>query len=86
MEWRIFIDYTDLNRACPKYSYSFLNIDKVEDNSTYYKLLLFMASYSNSNLILMFKADKDNTTLMTKWANYRYNIISFGMNKALETY
>jgi len=38
-KWRMRVDYTDLNRACPKDAYPLPNIDKLVDNSFGYKLL-----------------------------------------------
>lgn len=40
------VDYIYLIRACLKDSYLLLNIDKLVDNSSEYKLLLFMDVYS----------------------------------------
>ena len=48
-KWRMCIDYTDLNRACPKDAYPLPNIDKLVDNSAGFKLLLFMDAYSVYN-------------------------------------
>jgi hypothetical protein len=48
-KWRMCVDYTDLNRACPKDAYPLPNIDKLVDNSSGYKLLSFMDAYSGYN-------------------------------------
>lgn len=58
-KWRLYVDYTDLNRACAKDSYQFSNIDKLVDNSADYKLLSFMDAYSCYNQIPMHEADKE---------------------------
>jgi hypothetical protein len=52
------VDYTDLNRACPKDKYPLPNIDKLVDNSSGYKLLSFMDAYSRYNQILVAEEDK----------------------------
>ncbi|GAU46047.1 hypothetical protein TSUD_191180 [Trifolium subterraneum] len=44
--WRMCVDYTDLNRACPKDAYPLPSIDKLVDNSSGFKLLSFMDAYS----------------------------------------
>ena len=36
-KWRMCVDYTDLNKACPKDAYPLPNIDKLVDNSSGYK-------------------------------------------------
>ncbi|GAU38515.1 hypothetical protein TSUD_396320 [Trifolium subterraneum] len=47
-KWRMCVDYTDLNRACPKDAYPLPNIDKLVDNSSEFKLLSFMDAYSGA--------------------------------------
>ena len=41
-KWRICIDYTDLNKACPKDSFPLPRIDKLVDATTEHELLSFM--------------------------------------------
>ncbi|KAK2374249.1 hypothetical protein QL285_075225 [Trifolium repens] len=48
-KWRMCVDYTDLNRACPKDAYPLPSIDKLVDNSSGFKLLSFMDAYSGYN-------------------------------------
>src|SRR5438105_10802873 len=38
-KWRMFVDYTDLNKACPKDSFGLSRIDKVVDSTAGSKLL-----------------------------------------------
>jgi len=45
------VDYTDLNRVCPKDTYPLPNIDKLIDNFSGYKILSFMDAYSGYNQI-----------------------------------
>ncbi|GAU49235.1 hypothetical protein TSUD_183260 [Trifolium subterraneum] len=47
-KWRMCVDYTDLNRVCPKDAYPLPNIDKLVDNSSGFKLLSFMDAYSGA--------------------------------------
>jgi len=85
-KWRMCVDYTDLNRACPKDAYPLPNIDKLVDNSSDYKLLSFMDAYSRYNQIPMAKEDKKKTTFMTESGNYYYNVMPFGLRNAGATY
>jgi len=80
------VNYTDLNRACPKDAYPLPNIDKLVDNSSGYKLLSFMDTYSGYNQIPMAEEDKLKTTFMTKLGNYYFNIMPFGLRNAGATY
>jgi hypothetical protein len=80
------VDYTDLNRVCPKDAYHLPNIDKLVDNSSCYKLLSFMDAYSGYNQIPMAEEDKMKTTFMTESGNYYYNVMPFGLRNAGATY
>jgi hypothetical protein len=85
-KWRMCVDYTDLNRACPKGAYPLPNIDKLGDNSSGYNLLSFMDAYSGYNQIPMAEEDKTKTAFMTESGNYYYNVMPFGLRNAGATY
>lgn len=53
-KWRMHVGYTDLNRACSKDSYLLSDINMLIDNSSGYKLILFMDAYYGYNHIPMF--------------------------------
>ena len=48
-KWRIYIDYTDLNEACPKDSFLIPRIDQLVDAIVGHELLSFMDAYSAYN-------------------------------------
>ena len=52
-KWRMCVDFTDLNRACPKDSYSFPRIDTLVDSTARHELLSFMDAFSGYNQIKM---------------------------------
>ena len=54
-KWRMCVDFTDLNRACPKDSYSLLRIDTLVDSTVRYQLLSFIDAFSRYNQIKMEK-------------------------------
>ena len=51
------MDFTDLNKACPKDSYPLPRIDQLVDSTTGHKLLSFMDVFSGYNQIRMDEAD-----------------------------
>lgn len=71
------VDCTDLNRTCPKESYVLSNIDKLVDNSSKYKLLLFMDVYYGYNQIPISRPDRKKMTFINKQDNYQYNGMPF---------
>ena len=55
---RMCVDFTDLNKACPKDSYSLPRIDQLVDSTTGHKLLSFIDAFSGYNQIRMDRVDQ----------------------------
>ena len=64
-KWRMCVDFTDLNRACPKDSYLLPQIDTLVDSTTRHELLSFMDAFSGYNQIKMKEEDKEKTSFVT---------------------
>ena len=64
-KWRMCVDFTDLNKACPKDSFLLPRIDQLVDSTAGHKLLTFMDAFSGYNQIRMAKEDKEKTTFIT---------------------
>ena len=56
-KWRMCVDFTDLNKACPKDSYPLPHIDQLEDSTARHQLLSFIDAFSRYNQIKMDEAD-----------------------------
>ena len=54
---RMCVDFTDLNKACPKDSFPLPRIDQLVDSTVRRKLLMFMDAFSGYNQIKMAKED-----------------------------
>ena len=50
-KWRMCVDITDLNKACPKDSFPLPRIDQLVDSTASHKLLTFMDAVSLKVLI-----------------------------------
>jgi hypothetical protein len=48
-KWRMCVDFTDLNKACPKDRFPFPRIDALVDSTSGYELLSFMDAFSGYN-------------------------------------
>ena len=53
------VDFTDLNKACPKDSYPLPRIDQLVDLTAGHQLLSFMDSFLGYNQIKMDEADQE---------------------------
>ncbi|XP_057452568.1 uncharacterized protein LOC130744393 [Lotus japonicus] len=80
------VDYTDLNKACPKDSYPLPSIDKLVDGALGNELLSLMDAYSGYHQIKMHPSDEDKTAFMTARVNYCYQTMPFGLKNAGATY
>ena len=56
-KWRMCMDFTDLNKACPKDSFLLPRIDQLVDSIARHKLLTFMDAFSGYNQIKMDEED-----------------------------
>ena len=60
-KWRMCVDFTYLNKACPKDSYPVPSINFLVDNASGYRLLSFLDAFSRYNQIHMHAKDKSKT-------------------------
>ena len=85
-KWRICVDFTDLNKACPKDSYLLPRIDQLVDSTTSHKLLSFIDAFSRCNQIRMDKANQEKTSFVTSQGLFYYKVMPFGLKNAGATY
>ena len=64
-KWRMCVDFTDLNKACPKDSFPLPRIDLLVDSTAGHKLLTFMDAFSGYNQIRMAEEDQEKTSFIT---------------------
>jgi hypothetical protein len=85
-KWRVCIDFTDLNKACPKDSFPLPHIDMLVDATAGHELLSFMDAYSGYNQILMHPDDQEKTAFVTERGTFCYKVMPFGLKNAGATY
>jgi len=84
--WRMCVDYRNINSACLKDTYPLPNIDRLVDGAASHKIMSFLDAYSSYNQISMHPRDKEKTAFMTADANYYYEVMPFGLKNAGATY
>ncbi|KAL5577383.1 hypothetical protein UlMin_019082 [Ulmus minor] len=77
--WRVCVDFTDLNKACPKDSFPLPRIDQLVDATAGHELLSFMDAYSGYNQIRMHQPDQEHTAFLTDQGLYCYKVMPFGL-------
>ena len=85
-KWRLCIDFTDVNRACPKDSFSLPRIDLIVDATVCHELLNFMDAFSGYNQISMDPDVQEKTSFVIGQGTYCYRVMPFGLKNAGATY
>ena len=85
-KWRLCIDFTDINRACPKNSFPLPRIDLIVDATAGHELLSFMDAFSGYNQINMDPSDQEKTSFVTGQGTYCYRVMPFGLKNVGATY
>ena len=60
-KWRLCIDYTDINKVCPKDPFPLPHIDQIVDSTAGCDLLSFLDDYSGYHQIFMTREDEEKT-------------------------
>ena len=84
--WRMCVDFTDLNKACPKDCYTLPRIDQLVDSTTGYEIFCFLDAFKGYHQIAMDKKDQEKTSFITKYETYCYVTMPFGLKNAGATY
>ena len=85
-KWRMYVDFTNLNKACLKDSYPLLRIDQLMDSTAGHKLLSFMDAFSGYNQIKMYETDQEKTSFVTSQGLFCYEVMPFGLKNVGATY
>jgi len=85
-EWRMRIDYTDLNKHCSKDPYSPPRIDQIIHSTAGSALLSFLDCYSGYHQISLREEDQSKTSFITPFGAYCYKSMPFGLKNAGATY
>jgi hypothetical protein len=80
---RMCIDYTSLNKACPKDPYPLPRIDQIVDSTSRCDLLSFLDAYSGFHQIQMSREDMKHTAFVIVDELYCYVVMSYGLKNAL---
>jgi hypothetical protein len=85
-KWRMCVDYTSLNKACPKVPYPLPLIDQIVDSTAGCETLSFLDAYSGYHQIKMKVYDQLATSFITPFGMYSYTTMPFGLRNAGATY
>ena len=68
-KWRMCVDYTGLNKACPKDPFPLPRIDQIVDSTSGCETLYFLDAYSGYHQIAMKESDQLATSFITPFGH-----------------
>ena len=81
-KWRLYIYFTDINRACPKDSFPLPRIDLIVDATVGHEPLSFIDAFFGYNHISMDPSDQEKTSFITGQGTYCNRVMPFGLKNA----
>ncbi|GJT38618.1 reverse transcriptase domain-containing protein [Tanacetum coccineum] len=84
--WRMCVDFTDLNKSCPKDCYPLPEIDWKVESLCGYPFKCFLDAYKGYHQIQMAKEDEEKTAFHTNQGVFCYTKMSFGLQNVGATY
>ena len=73
------VDYTGLNKACPKDHFPLPRIDQIVNSTSGCEILSFLDAYSGYHQIAMKESDQLTTSFITPYGLYCYVTMPFGL-------
>ena len=80
------VDYTGLNKACPKDLFPLPHIDQIVDSTSRCETLCFLDAYSGYHQITMKESNQLMTSFITPFGLFCYVSMPFGLKNARATY
>ena len=85
-KWRVCVDLTDLNKACPKDTFLLPRIDQLVDATVGHPQMSFLDAFQGYHQIPLALDDQEKSTFVTSIGNYHYKVMPFGLKNAGSTY
>ena len=85
-KWRVCVDFTNLNPACLKDSFSLPKIDQLVDAIAGHNRMIFLDAFQGYHQIFLLIEGCEKTTFITPLGVYHYKVMSFGLKNAGATY
>ena len=80
------VDFTDLNKACPKDPFPMSWIDQLVDATVGHPRMSFLDVFQGYHQIPLALDDQEKTSFVTSIGNYHYKVMPFGLKNAGSTY
>ena len=85
-KWRVCVDFTNLNKVCPKDPFPLPWIDRLVDATVSHPQMSFLDAFQGYHQIPLAQDDQEKTAFVTPIRNYHYKVMPFGLKNARSTY
>ena len=85
-KWRVCVDFTNLNKACPKDPFPVLRMDQLVDATFGHPRMSFLDTFQGYHQIPLASLDQEKTAFLTITDNNHYQVMPFGLKNVGSTY
>ena len=85
-KWQVCVNFTDLNKACPKDLFLMPQIDQLVDAMAGHPQISFLDAFQGYHQIPLALEDEEKTAFVTPTGNYHYKVMPFGLKNVGSTY
>uniref|UniRef100_A0A2N9I314 Reverse transcriptase domain-containing protein n=1 Tax=Fagus sylvatica TaxID=28930 RepID=A0A2N9I314_FAGSY len=85
-KWRVCVDFTNLNQACPKDPFLLPKINQLVDATAGHDQMSFLDTFQGYHQIALSTDDREKTAFITTLGIYCYRVIPFGLKNVDATY
>ncbi|XP_038722022.1 uncharacterized protein LOC120014175 [Tripterygium wilfordii] len=85
-KWRVCVDFTDLNKVCPKDLFPLPKIDQLVDMTSGMVRMSFLDAYRGYHQIPMHPSDQEKTSFITPKGIFCYQVMPFGLKNVGATF
>ena len=85
-QWWVYVDFTDLNKVCPKDPFPMPRIDQLVDATAGHPRMSFLDAFQGYHQIPLALEDQEKTAFVTPTGNYHYKVMSFDLKNVGSTY
>jgi hypothetical protein len=83
---RVWVDYRDINKSCPKENYPTPFINQIIDECARSEIFSLMASFSSYNQINILPVDQHKNSFIFPWGTFAYQKLPFGLQNVGVTF
>jgi ribonuclease HI len=85
-KWRVYVDFTSLNQACPKNPFPLPKIDQLVDATAGHDRMSFLDAFQGYHQIALSPEDREKIAFITPLGIYYYKVMLFSLKNAGTTY